>query len=78
MCGNRSGSETLMLSSRIFRNLAAHQPSVPLNSAGDILVDGFEGAHETEIVLQFDGDDLLRERFKDTVKGQEGCEMSYA
>lgn len=25
MCGNRSGSDTLMLSSRIFKNLQTHQ-----------------------------------------------------
>jgi hypothetical protein len=43
--------------------------SFPCERCENVLVDGFEGAHETEIVLQFDGDDLLRERFEDTVKG---------
>jgi hypothetical protein len=35
----------------------------------DVLVDGFQGAHDTEVVFQLDGDDLLCERFEYSVEG---------
>lgn len=35
----------------------------------DVLVDGFQGAHNTEVVFQLDGDDLLCERFEYSMEG---------